>query len=167
MYPQCKGKWGCVFTVVAFMQLFSTVHFNMLPQSACIRGNKVTLVPFVWLFFTVYFQIIPQITCIRGSKVTLVAFVWLFPTMAWVFICVLKWPAWVAYSHWLHLCNFFYCIFLLFSSMRFQMYPQITCTKRGIVALAAFFAFRYSYILRSYFGCMLWWWWCYGGLSYS
>ena len=45
---------------------------------ACLRSGKVTLVAFVWLFSAVHFQMCFQSTCISRCKVTLVAFVWLF-----------------------------------------------------------------------------------------
>ena len=66
---------------VAFVWLFSTVRFQMCPQSACIRRCKVTLVAFIWLFSTVCFQMCPQVACLRGCKVTLVASVRLFTTV--------------------------------------------------------------------------------------
>ena len=70
--------------MVAFVWLFSTVHFQMCPQIACPRWCKITLVAFVWLFSTVCFQMSPQIACLRWGIVALVALVWLFS----FFICV-------------------------------------------------------------------------------
>ena len=61
---------GCI--CLAF---FSTVHFHVFPQMACLKGCKVTLVTFVWLFPTVHVHVFLQIACLRGCKVTLVAFV--------------------------------------------------------------------------------------------
>ena len=72
-----RGK----LTLVAFVWLFSTMHFQMSPQVACTRRGIITLVAFVWLFSTVHFQMSPQIACLRGWKLTLVAFVWLFSTV--------------------------------------------------------------------------------------
>ena len=72
-----RGK----LTLVAFVWLFSTMHFQMSPQVACTRRGIITLVAFVWLFSTVHFQMSPQIACLRGWKLTLVAFLWLFSTV--------------------------------------------------------------------------------------
>ena len=47
---------------------------QMCPQIACIRGCKCTLVAFVQLFSAVDFQMSCQSACIRGCKVTLFAF---------------------------------------------------------------------------------------------
>ena len=81
MCPQMACTSWCKVTLLAFVWLFSTVHFNVCPQSTCITGCKVTLVAFVWLFPTVRFQMCPQIACLRRCKVALVAFVWPFPTV--------------------------------------------------------------------------------------
>ena len=37
----------CIITLVGFVRLFSTVHFQMCPQIACLRRCKVTLVAFI------------------------------------------------------------------------------------------------------------------------
>ena len=81
MCPQIACLKGCIITQVAFVCLFSTVHFQMCLQSACITGFKITQVAFVCLFSTVHFQMCLQSTCIRGCKITLVAFVELFSTV--------------------------------------------------------------------------------------
>ena len=57
------------FLLCAFSNV-SSKYFNKM--------HIVTLIAFIWLFSTVHFQICPQIICIRGCKVTLIAFVWLF-----------------------------------------------------------------------------------------
>ena len=44
----CMG--GCKVTLVAFVLLFVTVHFQMRPQMACMRWGIVALVALVWLF---------------------------------------------------------------------------------------------------------------------
>ena len=64
-----------------FFRLFSTVRFQMIHKSACIRGSKVTLIALVWLFSNVRFQMCPQINFYRRGIVTLVTFVWLFSTV--------------------------------------------------------------------------------------
>ena len=46
----------------------------MCPQMACTRRSVVTMVAFVWLFSTVHFEMCPQNICMKGCKVTLVAF---------------------------------------------------------------------------------------------
>ena len=66
---QAKLHWLHLFG------FFSTVHFHVFPQMACLKGCKVTLVTFVWLFPTVHVHVFLQIACLRGCKVTLVAFV--------------------------------------------------------------------------------------------
>ena len=81
MAPQITWIRACIFALLAFVCLFSTVCFQMSPQIACLRGCKVTLIAFVWLFSTVFFQMSPQMACLRGCIITLVAFVWLFPTV--------------------------------------------------------------------------------------
>ena len=75
MCPQIACPRRCKVTLVAFVWLFSTVHFHVFPQMACLKGCKVTLVTFVWLFPTVHVHVFLQIACLRGCKVTLVAFV--------------------------------------------------------------------------------------------
>ena len=77
VYPRgcIVSHTGCICSV------FSTVHFEMSPQIACIRRGIITLAAFVWLFSTVRFQMCPQIAWIRAGKVTLAAFVWLFSTV--------------------------------------------------------------------------------------
>ena len=68
--------------LVAFVWFFSTVRFQMCPQTACPRGCISTLVASVWLFSTVSFQMCPQIAWIRAGIITLVASVWLFSTVS-------------------------------------------------------------------------------------
>ena len=41
----------------------SSVHFQMCPEMACLRGCILALVAFVWLFTTVCFQMVPQNVC--------------------------------------------------------------------------------------------------------
>ena len=62
-------------------------------------------------FSTVYFQMCPQSVWSRGCKVTLVHLFGFSPLC--VFKCVLKLPAWEdAKSHWLHLNDFsLVCVF--------------------------------------------------------
>ena len=69
------------FLTVSFVRLFSTMHFQMSPQIACLGGFIFTLVTFVWLVSTMGFQMCPQIVCPGRSKVTLVTFVWFFSTV--------------------------------------------------------------------------------------
>ena len=57
MFPQIACPCGYRVTLVAFVQLFSTVRFQMIPQSECVRGCIITLVAFVWLFPTACFQV--------------------------------------------------------------------------------------------------------------
>ena len=66
-----------IFTLVAFVWLFSIVLFQMCPQMVCPRGCKVTLVAFVCDFSSVCFQMNPWMAWLMGCIVTLVAFMWL------------------------------------------------------------------------------------------
>ena len=66
------------FHLVAFVSLFSTVHYQMCPQSTCMRGCKITQVAFVCLFSSVSLHMSPQRTWVSACKVALVAFVCLF-----------------------------------------------------------------------------------------
>ena len=68
----------CIIALVAFVGLFSTVHFQMSPQMACLRGCIITLVAFVWLFSTVHFQMFPQTARVSGCIITQVAMIRLF-----------------------------------------------------------------------------------------
>ena len=72
---------GCIATLVAFIWLFSTVGFQMSPQSTWVSAGIFTLVAFVRLFSGVCFQMCPQMVRPRGCIITLVAFVWLFSTV--------------------------------------------------------------------------------------
>ena len=66
-------RWG-IITLVALVELFSNVCFQMCPQSTWVWACIITSVAFVWLFSTVCFQMNPQIAWPKGLKVTLVAF---------------------------------------------------------------------------------------------
>ena len=44
------------FHLVAFVSLFSTVHYQMCPQSTCIRGCVTTQVALVHLLFYTFFD---------------------------------------------------------------------------------------------------------------
>ena len=81
MRPQITCLGGCILTLVAFVQLFSAVCFQMCPLSPCIIGCKFALVAFVRLFSTVRFHMCLQIPCLNRCKFALVAFVWLFSTV--------------------------------------------------------------------------------------
>ena len=80
MYPQLACLRGCKITQVAFVWLFSTVHFQMPLQMTGFDGCKVTLVAFV-IFFSMGFQMRPHRTWINACIVALVTFVWLFSTV--------------------------------------------------------------------------------------
>ena len=49
MCPQNVCPRRCIVTLIAFVQLFTTVRFQMCPQIAFLRRGIVTLVTFVWL----------------------------------------------------------------------------------------------------------------------
>ena len=59
----------------------------MCPQNVCIRGCKITLVAFVCLFSTVHFKMSLQTACPRRCIVTVVAFVWLNDIIRCVVLC--------------------------------------------------------------------------------
>ena len=129
-----RGK----LTLVAFVWLFSTMHFQMSPQVACTRRGIITLVAFVWLFSTVHFQMSPQIACLRGWKLTLVAFVWLFSTvqfqMSPQIACLKGWKLTLVAFLW------------LFSTVHFQMSPQIACLRGWKLTLVAWLRRNYNKI---------------------
>ena len=96
-----KTWCGCIrgiqhFLCATLVWLFSTVCFQMSPQTVCTRRCIVTLVTIVLFFSTVCFQMSLQINCRRECRLTLafsdvsclkrgmftlVAFVWLFSTV--------------------------------------------------------------------------------------
>ena len=45
---------GCMVTLVAFVLLFSTVHFQMSPQIAFLNGCLVALVAFIRLSLCIF-----------------------------------------------------------------------------------------------------------------
>ena len=72
MFPQIVSGKYVIITLVAFFWLFTTVCFHMPIQSACIGGCIITLVA---LFSTVRFQMFPQMACLKECVVTLIALV--------------------------------------------------------------------------------------------
>ena len=76
--PQITCQRWCIVTLVAFVWLFPTVHFQMSPQMACMRGCIITLVALVRLFSTVCFHMSPQMAFVGGLIIALVAFVKLY-----------------------------------------------------------------------------------------
>ena len=135
MSPRIARIAWSTATLVTFVQLFSTVYFQMSPQSTYIRGCIITLIAFfftflesvfsnvssnglykkmqshintfVWLCSTVCFQMSPQITCTKRSITTLVALIWLFSTGYYQMV-----PQSACIrgedvkSHWLHLFDY-------------------------------------------------------------
>ena len=152
------SRWYQV-TLVVFVQLFSTVRFQMCSQIACLRGCIITLVAFVWLFPTVCSHVCPQIACFRGGIGTLVAFIWLFSTMglqmspqiARISGCIITLVAFVQLfsAVRLQMCPQTACLrgrkitlvafVWLVSSVSFKMFPQTTCIKGCIIALVTFY----------------------------
>ena len=147
----------CILTLVAFVCLFSTVRLEMHAQMACLRGCMVKLLAFVRFFSTVCFQMSPQMANSRGCIVTLVAFICFVSTLWALCFCILD-VSWHAQSHWLHLFGFLHCrfsnvstkclykrmysyigcIFCPFSTVCFQMFPQIVCQRGCVVSLVAY-----------------------------
>ena len=95
---------GCIVALVAFVVLFSSVCFQMLPQIAWMRRCIFTLVAFGWRFSTVFFKCVlklpgqkeiksqwlamPELksffvlmSSLRRCIVTLVEFGWQFSTV--------------------------------------------------------------------------------------
>ena len=152
MCPQSARITGCKVTLPAFVWLFSALHFQMCPRTVCPRRGKVTLVAFVWPFSTVCFKMFPQIACLKGCIITMIAFVCLFSI---VFLNVsAKSLDQSRQSHIDCIClTFHHCAFSnvssnylltlvayvgLFSTVCFQMWPQITRLRGGIFTLVAF-----------------------------
>ena len=121
----------------------------------CPWRGKVTLVAFVWFFSTVCLQMCPQIACPIGCIVTLVAFVWLFSAVrfqifypflwtivkekTWSLLCCWPLPKWFLQTEGMNGCIVTLVAFVwFFSTVHFQMFPQITCMRRCIVTLVAF-----------------------------
>ena len=103
----------------------------MSPQIAFQRRRKVTLAALTRLFRTVCFRMYSHRACIKGCKVTLVAFVCLFSIhCAFSNVSSNRLPVRM-HSHIGY-------IFLLFSTVRFKMCPQIACLRRVKVTLVAF-----------------------------
>ena len=82
--PQNSWIVACIFTTVALVWIFWTVHVQMWIHNTLIVACIITLVAFIWLFSAVHFQMNPQSTWIRS----LVALCLLFPLC--VFNSVLK-----------------------------------------------------------------------------
>ena len=133
MSPRIARIAWSTATLVTFVQLFSTVYFQMSPQS--IRGCIITLIAFfftflesvflnvssnglykkmqshinafVWLCSTVCFQMFPRIVCTKRSITTLVALIWLFSTGYYQMVpqsaCIRGEDV---KSHWLHLFDY-------------------------------------------------------------
>ena len=116
MCPQIVCLRRCIITLIAFVWLFSAVHFQMSPQIASLRGRIVTLLAFVWLFFTVRFKMNPQIAWLRGCIGTLIALFDFSP------LCILRWLLKLlftddAHSHWLHLFDFSPSLFVFLTGI--------------------------------------------------
>ena len=133
-----------IVALVAFLWLFSTVRFHMLPQMAFIKGFIVAYVAFVWLFSTVHFQMILQTPCQRRGKVTLVAFVLLLLRIHSRIRCICLIFLHCAFSNdpsnsvpeKRH--NRIGCICLNFLHCAFYMLPQMIFIRGRIVAYVAF-----------------------------
>ena len=116
-------------TLVAFVWLFSAVHFQVCPQVTCLRGCIFTLVAFVWLLSTVRFQMSPQSSCLSRHQLTLVAFVLLFSTMHLQMVSQSCYPRRRKVT--------LVALVFLVSTVRIHMVLQFTGIKWRIVALAA------------------------------
>ena len=124
MSTQITCPRGCIITLVAFLCLFSTVHFQICPQIVCLKGFIITLAAFVRLFPNMCFQMSTQRSWIRASKLTLVAFFLLFasvrlrinPQMACMRRCI------VLVKHWIPM--------LSISSERQRFYQSVRDLKQ-------------------------------------
>ena len=96
MYPQSACIKGCIVTLAAFFALFSTVCSQMFPQNVCQRGCVVSLVAYVRLFSTLYYQMSSQPTCLRRWNVTLISHLFAFSPMF-----IFKEAPRVAFTHFL------------------------------------------------------------------
>ena len=106
MFSQTVCPSGCKVTLVAFVWLFSSVHFQMSPQIGFLSRCKVALFALVWLLSTVHFQMSPQIVGLGGCKVALIALVWphmIYCLFHWSFYNVIVF-AWMVnfkiFVHW-------------------------------------------------------------------
>ena len=118
--------WRSIVALVAFVWLFSTVYFQMVPQMACLRRCILALIAFIWFFSSVRFQMCPQIACLRRSIVALISFVWLFST-----VCFQMSPQIACLGR-----NKVTLVAFL-SIVRFQKYTWNVCFSGDIVALMA------------------------------
>ena len=117
--------WGFIVAYVAFVWFFSTVHFQMIHQTPCLRRGIVTLVAFVLLFSTVRFQMFLQTPYLRRGIVALVALdlsllciFCMLPQMAIIRVSIVTLVAFV----------------LLFSTVRFPRLPQMAFIRGCRVA---------------------------------
>ena len=117
-------------TQVAFVWLLSSVSFHMAPQRTWISAGIITQVAFVGLFTIVHFHMCPQMVCPRRCVITQAAFVWLFPTVC--FQVVLQ-------NACIGGCIISLVAFVwLFTIVHFQMSPQIACIRGSIITLVTF-----------------------------
>ena len=65
----CLHEWLYNSHWLILVRFFSTVCFQVFPQIACQRGCIFTLVAFDWLFSTLGFQMCLQIACPTTTKV--------------------------------------------------------------------------------------------------
>ena len=136
---------------------FSTVRFQMCPQIACPNICKVTSVAFFdFSTLCVFKCFLKELGSEKAKSHWLNLFE--FPPLFLSKRFFKELGSKQAKSHWLHLFEFFHCafsnvssnclsehmqshigsIFLLFYTVRFQMFPQIACMIRGVVTLVAF-----------------------------
>ena len=66
------------FIFLSILLSILNMLFHVFSQIVCPQGGKVTLIAFVWLFSTVGFQMAPQSTWVRACIVTLVSILWFF-----------------------------------------------------------------------------------------
>ena len=93
--------------------------------------SSFTLAEFVCIFSTVSFQMYFQTVCTRGCMVTVAAFVWLF------LHCVFSNASSIC-LHWQMYLVALVALVCFFSTVGFQMVPQITCLRGCIITLVAF-----------------------------
>ena len=154
MSPQIGFLNGCIVTVVEICLTFSTVHFQMSPQIAFLNRCIFALVAFIQLFSNVSSNCLPQkrnsrICCIPNTTMTTCGFSnvssYCLPqkrNSRIGYICLIS-PHYVISNVSSNLLSermqsHSGCISLIFSTVHFQMSPQIAFLNGCIAALVAF-----------------------------
>ena len=136
----------CKLTYVAFVWLFSIVHFHMLPKIAITKWLMMTLDAFVWLFSTVRFHMLSKIDITKWLMMTLLA-LFDFPPPC-VFTCFPKLTS--QNDSWWHCLH---C--LTFLHRAFSHASKIAILKLLMMALVAFVWLFPTVLLHAFQNCYL------------